>query len=322
MSDGEVTVVRVDIIDNRGFDGGAIYCGSGCQGLTIRDSTLKNNQAGNLGGAIYVTLIGAPYVKAESSKLSRNTANEGGAIYKLSGDLIVEDSELVNNVASNGDGGAIWSGDGDVRIRRSLLAANTATSYPVGEGGGIFMQGGIYTGNLVVKNSTFSGNTAWSGGALLVISPSTAQVANTTFVDNTATAGVAGFGQVIVTSGAFQLDNSIITYSVPNAGVDDCLTIGGIVMTGEGNLIDNPAQCLGALPTFWLDAITPYTISGLVKRNGPSGTWILKRKRRVSNSTPPSPNERLPVSCSHTCCTPPSPCLQQRSSRRPAFVAG
>jgi hypothetical protein len=266
---GAIEVVRGEIIDNLGFDGGAIYCGSGCQGLTIHDSKLKNNVAGNNGGAIYVTLIGAPNVEVQSSKLHRNTANEGGAIYKLSGDLVVRDSELANNVADYGDGGALWSLDGKVTIRRSLLAANDATYYGLGEGGGIFMQGG--TGELLVTNSTFSGNTAWAGGALLVITPAIAQVANATFIDNTATAGFAGVGQVIVTDGAFQLDNSIITHSVANAG-DDCLTF-GIVMTGEGNLIDDNAPCPGVSANFRLGAITPATISPvLVNHNGPLGT--------------------------------------------------
>lgn len=262
---GTVEVERGEIIDNLGFDGGAIYCGSGCQGLTIRDSKLKNNQAGNLGGAIYVTLIGSHYVAVQSSKLLSNIADEGGAIYKLSGDLIVRDSELANNVAGYGDGGAIWSLDGKVTIRRSLLAANDATYYGLGEGGGIFMQGG--TGELLVTNSTFSGNTAWAGGALLVIAPAIAAVANATFVDNTATAYFAGVGQVIVTDGAFQLDNSIITHSVANAG-DDCLTF-GIVMTGEGNLIDDNGPCPGVSMDFRLGAITPGTISAvLVNHNG------------------------------------------------------
>jgi hypothetical protein len=97
----------------------------------------------------------------QSSKLHANTANEGGAIYKLSGDLIVRDSTLDQNVADYGEGSAIWSLDGKVTIRRSLLAVNDATYAGLGEGGGIFMQGG--TGELVVTNSTFSGNTAWPG---------------------------------------------------------------------------------------------------------------------------------------------------------------
>lgn len=266
---GAIEVVRGELIDNSGFDGGAIQCGAGCQGVTIRDSKLKNNVATNDGGAIYVTLTGAPYVNVQSSKLHANTANEGGAIYKLSGDLIVSDSELANNVADDGDGGAIWSLDGNVTIRRSLLAANDATYYGIGEGGGIFMQGG--TGQLLVTNSTFSGNTAWAGGALLVIAPASAAVANATFMDNTATAGFAGVGQVIVTDGAFQLDNSIITHSVANAG-DDCLTF-GIAMTGEGNLIDDNAPCPGVVANFRLGAITPATISpALVNHNGPLGT--------------------------------------------------
>lgn len=263
---GAVEVVRGELIDNLGFDGGAIYCGVGCQGLTIRDSKLKNNVATNDGGAIYVN-SGAPYVEVRSSKLHANTAEEGGAIYKLSGDLIVSDSQLANNVADYGDGGAIWSLDDKVTIRRSLLAANAATYYGLGEGGGIFMQGG--TGELLVTNSTFSGNTAWSGGALLVIAPAFAAVANATFMDNTATAGFAGVGQVIVTTGAFQLDNSIITHSVANAG-DDCST--PIVMTGEGNLIDDNAPCPGGA-NFRLGAITPATISPvLVNHNGPLTT--------------------------------------------------
>jgi hypothetical protein len=108
-------------------------------------------------------------ITVRESRITGNTADQGGGIHNDSGSLHVIDSEISDNVAAYGDGGGIWSraltgGAYEVEIVNSTISGNQAT----GKGGGVFNYETQYGDGLVVKitNSTISGNSASTGGGL------------------------------------------------------------------------------------------------------------------------------------------------------------
>ena len=141
------------------------------------------------------------------SIISGNTAEDDGAIRNL-GTLEVSNSTLSGNT-SNGTAGGIFNDRGaTATVSDSTFSGNSAPS-----GGGIFNSGGT----LEVNNSTFSGNrsTVDYGGAIANGSFSTATVSDSTFSGNSA----ATEGGAIRNDGTLEVNNSTFSEnSAPNGG--------------------------------------------------------------------------------------------------------
>jgi predicted outer membrane repeat protein len=126
------------------------------------------------------------------------TADNGGAIDTYNADLTISGVVLSGNTADS-YGGAIeaYSGDGTLTVRDSTFTGNTAAT---GGGGAIYATGTPIS----IQNSTFSGNHAASRGSALGIDipsgPSTIQ--NSTFSGNTAISGGTSRGGAIYSYGA------------------------------------------------------------------------------------------------------------------------
>jgi uncharacterized repeat protein (TIGR01451 family) len=115
--------------------------------LTIRQSTLSDNYAGEYGGAIY----NGGTVSIQQSALVRNQAQySGGAIYNASaGTLTIARSTLGQNHATAFGGGAIYNG-GQLSLINSTIAENTA---PFG-GGGLYSDGNVALVNTVMADNS------------------------------------------------------------------------------------------------------------------------------------------------------------------------
>jgi hypothetical protein len=135
----------------RGF-GGAIATGSRCN-LSLRNSTFLDNQS----------------------------FSQGGGVYNVLSDLLVENCLFKNNAttsptgrASGGglyvDGGRTNGGQGFITIRNSRFEGNRASpnSQASNEGGGLYLYG--YNNNIILlENSTIINNEAKSfGGGMLI----------------------------------------------------------------------------------------------------------------------------------------------------------
>ena len=144
-------------------DGGGVLVGNGST-LAVMDSRFEANQASGSGGAIEVPLVAT-----------------------------VDRSDFTGNAATMGDGGALDAAApaGEFTIRQSQFADNRA---PGGDGGAVSAIGfgSNATGN-GVERSTFIGNAARRGGALLLADRGA--ISNSTIVDNVAT--VSGGGILI-----------------------------------------------------------------------------------------------------------------------------
>ena len=174
--------------------------------VTISGMTISNGNTLELhdprGGGISNVDNGT--LTITDSIVSGNTAEDDGAIRNL-GTLEVSNSTLSGNT-SNGTAGGIYNDNGaTATVSDSTFSGNSAPS-----GGGIFNSGGT----LEVTNSTFSDNrsTVDYGGAFANGSFSTAKVSDSTFSGNSA----ATEGGAIRNDGTLDVTNSTFSENSAN----------------------------------------------------------------------------------------------------------
>ena len=136
--------------------------------MTINGKTsFSNNSAGLYGGAVgnsagTINIIGT---EEDNIKFTENEALLGGAVFNLAGTAKLEYVEFTNNEAhdTSGGGGAIsqYNEGSSLDINHSTFVGNKADTEE-GIGGAIQLQ----KGSMTLKNSTFTSNTAYDGGAV------------------------------------------------------------------------------------------------------------------------------------------------------------
>jgi parallel beta-helix repeat protein/predicted outer membrane repeat protein len=189
---GSNVELRDSTLDNNSANslGGAIGATNGST-ITIEECTFSGNNAENTGGgAIFVGNGGfVSNVDINRSAFENNTAIYGGALYF--GDYSkasISDTTLSNNIATKGGGGMYLYDSSDARLTNTTIFANIAQANLPGQytlGGGISM--GSSESKLRIVNSTITGNSAVdSGGGLAVQIEANASVVNTIISGNTA----------------------------------------------------------------------------------------------------------------------------------------
>jgi CSLREA domain-containing protein len=174
------------IIDN----GSLTINGTGASMLTIDGNMASRILTINNGVAF---LNGITFTRGNGAGTS--DSGRAGAIYNFGGTTVINDSIITGNTAANGGGlnnAATPATPGPARpgnltLNRCVVSNNTSTS----SGGG--MQN-FSTSTVTINNSTFMGNTsggttgggggAFNGGA---------RITNSTFANNNAPGGAAGF---------------------------------------------------------------------------------------------------------------------------------
>ena len=247
-SDGTMTVVTSTIIHNSAHYGGAISSRGGHpysevlpedNTFSIVHSTISHNSATHFGGAINSS---SKMLSIINSTFRKNQAGAaGGALVMVYGTLLVETSSFVDNAAED-NGGAIYSESAD---------------------------------QLNITNSTFSGNSAVEGGALMVGKSTLTHVTIANNLANEA-GGIAMFSDVI-------LRNSILA----NNKGGDCG-----YRSEYPNRIDVMTSLIG-------DASCDATLSGdpmLHELDGPLGFYPLRRDSPAIDSADPQycpPSDQL-----------------------------
>lgn len=254
-SSGTLTVKKSDLSGNVltvGQSGGAISGGS-AGAVVVSGSTLSNNVAGGSGRGGAIRSAGD--VTILNSVIDGNEAQAGGGIWMDTVDplLIVRDSTISNNEATLLQGGDIFS-DGDIRIVRSTVANNVA--HPTNGIGGGIGTAAYSVGEIMVVNSTFSGNSAGWGAGIAVVANATARIASSTFYGNDANLS----GSAIYALNTLDMSNTIVSN---NAG-NECFVMLGLVPTGDHNLVDD-ATC-GSAASYNLGAVT--NLDGTLQNNG------------------------------------------------------
>lgn len=198
--------------------------------LTINNLTLtKGRVAANAkGGALMVQNGGQ--VTINDSRFSENVAKEGGAIWMSTANtrVTVNNSNFINNSAENlGVGGAIDMSDGRLVISSSSFIRNSATA----AGGAIATW---RPGEVVINNSTFSGNRAETGGAVHS-GGAPVILTHVTMVDNFAADGAA-LHSIDIYPGRIRLRNSIVQSVDPGRFVN---CSGQPMAESLGNLVND-----------------------------------------------------------------------------------
>jgi CSLREA domain-containing protein len=272
--------LRGNVATTAGGNGGGAYAHlpSSYSRLIVQDSQVYSNSADVYGGAFYVDGDAGASWTILGSELFSNTATYGGAIGNFV-PLLLSASRVHDNRVSS-DGGAIYAfaplaiglttmqGNAAQRYGGAIadfqnhayagyltfdrIAQSTLTGNYATYGGAVFHDGYLTAGSeLVLLNSTVSGNTAGQlGGGVYVISAQ-ASLANATLAGNLVhpPLGVPGLGAglYITASSTFTAQNSLLAYNVVRYTVvtwhpDDCYSYG---TTGSlaFNLIQTNTNC-------------------------------------------------------------------------------
>jgi hypothetical protein len=248
QGNASLTLLNDTITDNSATaDGGGVVMENTVSTpwtLTVQNSLISNNRAGDAGGGI--DSDGSGKVLVTDSTISGNSSvNQGGGIWLdaiqdgtvfQTANLTVTGTLISGNVAIAGDnvGGGIGNaGNGTVTIKSSTVADNFSGTL----GGGFGDENGV--GTLVVLDSTFVNNDAiGDGGGIEAGGPST------TINDSTITGNISQLERagLFVNSATFILNNTIVAQNQSNdtgrmnfqGTSPDVL---GIVTTGSGNFI-------------------------------------------------------------------------------------
>jgi subtilisin family serine protease len=147
----------------------------------------------------------------------------GGVALNLNGGTVVLDGlAILNNAAGPGTGAAFFNADANVTLKNSTVAGNTSTNR-----GAIQNQGGAST-SLTIINSTFVNNTAGAGLGGAIRNFNTLKIVNSTFVNNT-----ASDAQVSNNGGTVTIQNSAFY-----AGTQDDIRSTSAVASLDYNIIN------------------------------------------------------------------------------------
>jgi hypothetical protein len=243
------------------------YVDSDSDEVTISGLTLTGGETGGVGAGIYNE--GANLVVSKATITGNVAGGPGGGIFNAVGALKVESSTISGNVTEGdgigyGGGGIYNDFGGDLTVRNSTVSGNTAaqgSNNDAGDGGGIYIghDGG---GTAVIRNSTVVNNSADdNGGGIYISDP--AQLVGTVVAGNSAGAGgddVANYTDPGELDAAFNL-------------VEDPDT--------DGDPIPGPNNLLGVDPK----------LKPLKNNGGPTDTHAFK-KSPVKNKVPKSDSEK------------------------------
>lgn len=178
-SNTTLTINNVKFNNNfaNGEGGGAIFAGWRSKNTVINSNFTNNSTAANGTWGKSERGGGAIAVKSESSLLvqdsqfTNNAGTNGGAINTLLGELIVENSQFLNNNTSGANGAFTYEGYG------GAIYTDGASAYPDDNIGGIIR----------ISNSLFDGNVgAGQGGGLFLFAypPDQVIIENSTIINN------------------------------------------------------------------------------------------------------------------------------------------
>nr|WP_272210309.1 hypothetical protein [Marinicella sp. W31]MDC2876177.1 hypothetical protein [Marinicella sp. W31] len=201
-------------------EGAAIHSGGGA--VTIVDSLFSNGSSGINGSALSNQDGGSMTIV--DSRFFNNDGNLSGTVFNDDGSTLTIANSRFDQNSSSQEGGAIAStAGGTVIVVDSSFSDNTAGSV----GGAVDNS----AGTLQVAGSSFSGNSAAAGGAL--INTGTSTIKNSSFSENT-----AQFGGALYNSGILSITDSSFTGNSANLGGGGILAAGGTIdlVTTSGNV--------------------------------------------------------------------------------------
>lgn len=317
---GNVTLSDVTIRNGAvSTDGGGIRVETNSAHLTLQDATVTSNAstgAGAGGGGIAIVAgsallerctisgnaaaVGAGIFSAEffgqaeltvlDSTITLNVASDSGGGIHSEGDLTIADSTIDDNDATTGFAGGIQNSGGSATVLRSTISRNTAVT-----AGGIR---NTATGDLMIVNTTISGNRARASGGGFVNSAdtSTTDLRNVTIAANVADddANGSGDGGGIAAGSTVRIRNSLVADNVdetPSGDGNAFHDCSGTLASEGHNLIENPTGC----------SITGTTTGNITNANPGLGSLLANGgptlTHAIANASSPAVDAGDPTGC-------------------------
>ena len=185
-------ILNSTFINNKATVTGGVYYLGWAAYSDILYSKFINNSAGNYGGVLSMDNSVNRY-DIHNCTFINNSAGNGGAIYSNRADAIkrITNCTFNNNTATNNGGAIYMNRRGGYSYSNDCIVNSVFTNNSAGSNGGAlfiyFYEGG--TRYFALKNLTFTGNTAKSGGAIYRFMSQATWIScdNITFIDNHAT---------------------------------------------------------------------------------------------------------------------------------------
>ena len=269
---GTALLEHVTLTGNQAWEGGAIANNAGTE-VKLMNSVVTNNISLDVGGGLYNsggTLI------IQDSEISNNTSRStifgGGGISNANGQVTLDHSSLVGNLAL--EGGGLYNDGGTINIiDQSVISGNVATekeafiphgggginnissgavitidqSFVIGNQAAGTTGGGIYNqASLTVTGSVLAGNLAGSGGAVFNDSDGTGSITSSCILANQVVlAHTAGLGNGIVNANTVAFDARQNWWGTPSGPGNSI----GPGVTAVPSLNAAAGLCTSAFPT-------------------------------------------------------------------------
>jgi predicted outer membrane repeat protein len=223
--------------------------------------TLSGGDTTGFGGAIY----SQGDLTIRDLAISGNSANQGGGIYQLGGQLSISSSAIFDNQAGS-LGGGIYSNDASsTTIDSSAIYLNSANLF-----GGLAIADGVAD----IRNSTISTNTANLEIGAFNFTGTSATLSHVTMVNNVTTGGAIG-GMFKSSGSTVTLNNTILINNT--AGSTESNVSGSLAAASSHNLLRTGSS--GGLSetngNILLDAMEDAGIDALGDFGGPTWTHAL-----------------------------------------------
>lgn len=218
-------------------------------GVTFQHGSTTFGTGAGIGTGAMLTLT---HCVVTANQVTTTSQFGGGGIFN-SGTLTLIDSVVSDNTISGADGGGIYN-YGSVTIQGSTIRDNQSTDY----GGGLGN-----SGNAVVRDSTFTGNHAASGGA---IASQGMSISNSTISGNFSDGSGGGIATIV---GTIKLFNTTVTDNLANADDTGSAWGGGIAgkFTLNNSIVQGNLRSDGANP---FPTLVNDECSGTITSSGPN----------------------------------------------------
>jgi len=154
----------------------------GAGSFTLEGATVQNGaNPGSEGGGVNVISAGA--LSINGCRFEDNSAERGGAIWAIDCDVVIDDTDFVDNTASV-FGGAIRSGGTGASLTVRNGSTFTGNDAMGGNGGAIDHSGA--SSFLTIRDASFDMNTCTVTGGSVFVNSATVVVENARFSDNEA----------------------------------------------------------------------------------------------------------------------------------------
>jgi len=265
---GTISISGSDFTSNysASSSGAAEFNSAGSANVIISDSMFTDNDTAGWAGAFYV-MSSIVDVTINGTVVSGSYSGDGAGVAYIenSGNLTITNSTLENNTTGGGSGALYLHVGGDATITNTLISGNVSMDV---HGGGIT---NAVVGVLTINNSTLTGNSGLSGGA--IFNDSSLVINQSTITTNTAS--VDGGGVLVAAGSSFEVSGTIVSGNSSSGDADIATdTNNPFAITVNYSLIGDIDSALTVNGSNNISSTNPM-VGALADNGGPTKTMAL-----------------------------------------------